>query len=139
LPRDAIEALVERLVRDHVPGQARELDFTPWGGAYNRTPAGATAFAHRSERFLVKHAVVLDAESSPRERVAARDWLAASWSLVHSHGAGGVFPNFPDPDLPEPLRAYHGENLERLTQVKARYDPDDVFRFPQSIPPAGDA
>ena len=139
LPRDAIEALVEHLVHDRVPGQARELDFTPWGGAYNRTPAGATAFAHRSEQFLLKHAVVLDAASSPRERVAARDWLAVSWSLVHPHGVGGVFPNFPDPDLPQPLRAYHGENLDRLKEVKARYDPDDVFRFPQSIPPAGDS
>ncbi len=139
LPRDAIEALVEHLVRDRAPGQARELDFTPWGGAYNRTAVGATAFAHRREHFLLKHAVVLDAASSPRERVAARDWLAVSWSLVHPHGVGGVFPNFPDPDLPQPLRAYHGENLDRLTQVKARYDPDDVFRFPQSIPPAGDS
>ena len=62
-----------------------------------------------------------------------------AWSLVHPHGAGGVFPNFPDPDLPEPLRAYHGENLERLMEVKARSDPDDVFRFPQSIHPAGDS
>ena len=139
LPRDAVEALVEHLVRDRAPGQARELDFTPWEGAYNRTPTGATAFAHRSERFLLKHAVVLDAPSSSRKRVAARDWLAASWSLVHPHGAGGVFPNFPDPDLPEPLRAYHGENLERLMEVKARSDPDDVFRFPQSIHPAGDS
>jgi FAD/FMN-containing dehydrogenase len=139
LPRDAIEAVVEHLVRDRAPDQARELDFTPWGGAYNRTHARATAFAHRSERFLLKHAVVLSPASSPRDRVAAGDWLAASWSLVHRYGAGGVFPNFPDPDLPEPLRAYHGENLERLMEVKARYDPDDVFRVPQSIPPAGDA
>jgi FAD/FMN-containing dehydrogenase len=136
LPRDVIEALVEHLVRDRMPGQARELDFTPWGGAYSRTPAAATAFAHRSERFLLKHAVVLDAASSSQERGAAGDWLTRSWSLVHPYGAGGVFPNFPDPDLPDPLPAYHGENLGRLMQVKRRYDPDDVFRFPQSIPPA---
>jgi hypothetical protein len=46
-----------------------------------------------------------------------------------------VFPNFPDPDLTD-WRAYHGVNYERLTRVKARYDPDDFFRFHQSLPRA---
>ncbi|MED3088063.1 BBE domain-containing protein [Bacillus toyonensis] len=29
---------------------------------------------------------------------------------------------------------YYGENFKRLTQVKAKYDPEDIFNFPQSIP-----
>jgi FAD/FMN-containing dehydrogenase len=49
---------------------------------------------------------------------------------------GGVFPNFPDPDLTDWAHAYHGTNYERLTRVKASYDPDNVFRFHQSLPPA---
>jgi len=136
LPPAAIAALIDAFLAERVPGQARELDFTPWGGAYNRTGTDATAFAHRNERFVLKHAVVLDADASAHERDAARDWLARSWSLVHPHGSGGVFPNFPDPDLDDWARAYHGANYERLTRVKARYDPDDVFRFHQSLPPA---
>ena len=135
LPPDAIAALIDTFMAERVLGQARELDFTPWGGAYNRTAADATAFAHRNERFLLKHAVVLDADASVHERDAARNWLVRSWSLVHPHGSGGVFPNFPDPDLTD-WRAYHGVNYERLTRVKARYDPDDFFRFHQSLPPA---
>ncbi len=136
LPPDAIAALVGALAAGRVSGQARELDFTPWGGAYNRTAADATAFAHRSERFLLKHAAVLDADAPAHERDAARDWAARSWSLVHPHGSGGVFPNFPDPDLTDWARAYYGANYERLARVKARYDPDDAFRFHQSLPPA---
>jgi FAD/FMN-containing dehydrogenase len=137
LPSDAIAALVDAFGKGRESGQARELDFTPWGGAYNRTPPEATAFVHRSERFLVKHAVALGRDGSRRERDAGREWLARSWAIVHPWGSGGVFPNFPDPDLEDWEHAYHGINYERLTRVKASYDPDDVFRFHQSLPPAG--
>jgi hypothetical protein len=126
--------LVDGVAAGRAPGQARELDFTPWGGAYNGKRPAETAFFHRSERFLLKHAVALDADASTRARDAARDWLATSWSLVHPWGSGGVFPNFPDADLSDWSYAYHGANYERLTRVKAHYDPDNVFHFHQSFP-----
>ncbi|HEX5974688.1 MAG TPA: BBE domain-containing protein, partial [Rubrobacteraceae bacterium] len=138
LPPEAIAALVDAFGRGQASGQTRELDFTPWGGAYNRTPPEATAFVHRSERFLLKHAVALGRDASRRERDAGRDWLARSWAIVHPRGSGGVFPNFPDPDLGDWERAYHGINYEHLTRVKASYDPEHVFRFHQSLPPAGE-
>jgi FAD/FMN-containing dehydrogenase len=133
LPTEAIAALVAGFQRGRVAGQSRELDFTPWGGAYNRVPADATAFAHRDERFLLKQAVVVDPDTPATERQAARRWLARSWDLVHPWGSGGVYPNFPDPDLEDWAHAYHGTNLERLRRVKRRYDPGSFFRFPQSI------
>jgi FAD/FMN-containing dehydrogenase len=46
-----------------------------------------------------------------------------------------VYPNFPDPDLPDPGHAYYRDNYERLLNVKAIYDPDNVFNFQQSLPP----
>jgi hypothetical protein len=88
--------------------------------------ADATAFVHRDEHFLLKHAVVVEPGDPAAER-SARDWLARSWALVHPHGSGGVYPNFPDPDLADPARAYFGANSERVRRVKAKYDPDDVF------------
>jgi FAD/FMN-containing dehydrogenase len=136
LPAEAIAALVDSFAQERRAGHARELDFTPWGGAYNRTRRDATAFAHRSERFLLKHAVVLDADAAARERDAARDWLARSWAIVHPHGSGGAYPSFPDPEITDWERAYHGVNYERLTHVKAQYDPGNLFRFHQSLPPA---
>ena len=48
LPAGAVEALVERFDRGRRTGEARKLDFMPWGGAYNRVPADATAFPHRA-------------------------------------------------------------------------------------------
>jgi FAD/FMN-containing dehydrogenase len=135
LPTEAVGALVEHLVTERVAGESRELDFSPWGGAYNRVEPDATAFVHRRERFLLKHAAVVGPATPVAGRQAARRWLADSWATVHPWGTGGVYPNFPDPDLEDPLRAYHGANLDRLLQVKRLYDPEGFFRSGQS--PAG--
>jgi FAD/FMN-containing dehydrogenase len=133
LTAEVIDALVANFGDG---GQARELDFSPWAGAYTRVPTDATAFAHRDAAFLLKHAVTVDPGAAAAERAAARRWLATSWELVHPLGTGGVYPNFPDPDLGGWASAYHGGNYARLRQVKARYDPTSFFRFHQSIPPA---
>jgi FAD/FMN-containing dehydrogenase len=134
LPHEAIQALVGHLGADRAPGQSRELDFSPWGGAYNRVVTEATAFAHRAERFLLKHGVEIDAGATECEGDAARAWLKRSWAIVHPYGSGGAYPNFPDPELEDWGLAYHGGNLDRLLRVKARYDPEDRFRFHQSLP-----
>jgi FAD/FMN-containing dehydrogenase len=115
LPTEAIAALVEHYADAPADGEARILDFNPWGGAYGRVPAGGTAFVHRDARFLLKHEVVVDPEAG--DRAAARRWLARSWELVHPWGTGGSYQNFPDPDLPDEPRAYYGANLERLRNV----------------------
>ena len=127
LPPEAIAALVAHLAEHRVEGESRELDFTPWGGAYNRVPAGATAFPHRAARFLLKHAVELPAESPAARRKEARDWLRGSWSSVHPWGSGGAYVNFPDADLGDGGAAYLGSNRDRFARVKARYDPGDTF------------
>jgi FAD/FMN-containing dehydrogenase len=134
LPARSTTALTEHIRAARVPGQARELDFTPWGGAYNRVRADATAFPHRTARFLLKHEVVIDAEGAQTATTEARDWLARSWALAHPSGTGGAYANFPDPDLDAWDPAYHGANLDRLLSVKGRYDPDDVFRAPYAEP-----
>jgi len=127
LPDGAVAALVAGLGRDRRPGQARELDFSPWGGAYNRVAADATAFPHRDALFLLKQAVTVRPDG---DQAAARDWLRRSWAAVHPWGSGGAYPNFPDPDLADPGRAYYLGNYDRLRQVKERYDPAGFFRFP---------
>ena len=44
------------------------------------------------------------------------------------------FQNFADGAETDYLRAYYGTNLERLVEIKRRYDPGNLFRFPQSLP-----
>jgi FAD/FMN-containing dehydrogenase len=100
----------------------RQLAFTAMGGAYNRVAEDATAFAHRSERFLLEH--IGD---------AADPWVDRSWATAHADGSGRVYPNFPDPALDDWAAAYHAGNYPRLAAVKNAYDPDRFFDFPQAI------
>jgi hypothetical protein len=127
LSSTAVEALVDLFVRGRRSGEARKLDFMPWGGAYNRVPPTATAFPHRKELFLLEHSIVVPAGFDPAATESARVWLSDSWELVHPSGSGGVYANFPDTDLPDEDRAYWGDNLERVRRVKERHDPDRVF------------
>lgn len=108
LPPETIEALVGE--------REGELDFTPMGGAYNRVAPDATAFPHRDTRFLLKH-------------TAAKPdgWLQSSWALAQPYGTGGVYPNFPDPDLADPDGAYFLANRDRVARARAAYDPEGVF------------
>lgn len=121
--------MITGLLEGVVHGQTREVTFTPWGGAYNRVPVEFTAFPHRRERFIVQHLVSVTPEVPTTDRWSARAWLRRSWSLVHPWGTGGVYPNFPDPDL-DGLDAYLLGNHDRFLRVKKQYDPEGFFRLP---------
>jgi FAD/FMN-containing dehydrogenase len=134
LPRDTITELVDNLSQRVTTGQTREVAFLPWGGAYNRVRVDATAFPHREELFLIQQLLDIPPHASASERDAGGRWLARSWALVHPWGSGGVYPNFPDPDLEDWALSYYGENCTRLLRVKALYDPENFFHFHQSLP-----
>jgi FAD/FMN-containing dehydrogenase len=121
LRRATIDALCAALTAGPLDGP-RRLGFMAMGGAYNRVASGATAFAHRGQRFLLEHGAT-----------ATSDWVDTSWTIAHIDGSGHVYPNFPDPAVPDALAAYHAGNLTRLSAVKRRYDPERVFSFPQSL------
>ena len=135
LDHQTIMALADNVARDADSVRNREVAFMPWGGAYNQVPSDATVFPHRNERFLVQHLVETDPDAPEAHHEAGRSWLSRSWALLHPFGSGGVYPNFPDPDLPDWGRAYYGENYGRLRKLKATYDPDNFFSFAQSLPP----
>lgn len=128
LPSELAASLLNHLIagRDRF---TRHMAFTPLGGAYNRVPAAATAFAHRSQRFILEHGT-----SAPVAELGnGRAWARRAWASAHRVGSGRVYPNFPDPGLIDAVSAYHRENLVGLREVKRRYDPDRTFRFHQSL------
>ncbi len=65
---------------------------------------------------------------------ALRGWADDLWDRMGPFTSNRSYQNFADPALEDWPRAYYGENLARLVQVKRKYDPRRVFDFPQAIP-----
>ena len=63
-------------------------------------------------------------------------WAHGLYAAVEPYRSGFGYQNYIDPDLKGWKHAYYGANLARLREVKSSYDPDDFFRFAQSIPPS---
>jgi FAD/FMN-containing dehydrogenase len=121
LPTTVVATLLEVMATGR-PRGSRRLTFTALGGAYSRIAADETAYAHRTQRFVLEH-VAQESDG----------WVDRSWAIAHPHGTGGVYPNFPDPRLDDPAHAYHGANLARLVAVTHHYDPARLFQFPLAV------
>ena len=103
------------------------------GGAMARVPAEATAFAHRSARIMVNVAALYE---SPVEAAVHELWVRALAAALRQ-GEGGAYVNFLGDEGEARVReAYPGSTWERLVAIKGRYDPTNLFRLNQNIPPA---
>ncbi len=104
-------------------------------GAVNSLAPDATAFVHRDNLFVAQYQARWH-RKSPREVVDANlEWADGFYDAVRPYRSGSAYQNYIDRDLRGWKRAYYGKNLGRLRRVKSRYDPENLFRFAQSIPP----
>lgn len=114
-------------------------DIELWGGAMNHAAAwNETAFPHRSAIFNVGVLLIVPVEEkNPLELYEKVTLHVRSWWPDISQFLTGSYVNYPDIDLVENkayLDVYYGANLPRLIDVKKRYDPENIFEFPMSIP-----
>jgi hypothetical protein len=104
------------------------------GGAMARVPTDATAFAHRRQRIMINVAAVYDPSTSERSEHAA--W-AQQLSAELDDGAHGAYAGFLADEGEARVRAaYPRGTWERLSALKTTYDPGNLFRLNQNIPPA---
>jgi FAD/FMN-containing dehydrogenase len=103
------------------------------GGAMARVPVDATAFAHRQSPIMVNVAALFE---RPDESEVHGPWVEAFAGALHQ-GDDGAYVNFLGDEGQERIRAaYPGATWDRLRQIKGRYDPKNLFRLNQNIPPA---
>jgi FAD/FMN-containing dehydrogenase len=136
------EELSDRVIRSALrlsrtlprPGAEARLTFFLTGGRMNRVKSDATAFVHRSSRWLINTILGWKGGDDPADYLKWQRTVHDS--LRRLLGGAGCYQNFPDPGLDDHAVAYWGADLARLSKVKAAYDPHGVFTPPrdQGIP-----
>jgi FAD/FMN-containing dehydrogenase len=131
LPDGAIDALVGAV--KHLPSPHCEIFFGCIGGQTMRVKSDATAYPHRDTLFAVNvHGRWETAAEDERGIAWARDF----YEKTKPYATGGVYVNFLTADETSRLHAAYGANYHRLTSVKKKYDPSNLFRNNFNIAPA---
>jgi FAD/FMN-containing dehydrogenase len=131
IDRPVAETIVEYLQASSA--QMAVAQIRVLGGAMARVPAGATAFAHRSSRIMVNVAALYE---RPDEAAEHEPWLSG-FAAALRQGEGGAYVGFLGDEGEARIReAYPGSTFDRLAAIKGRYDPTNLFRLNQNIPPA---
>jgi FAD/FMN-containing dehydrogenase len=132
LTDDLIETTVDSYSRAVSP--LSSVLFFPIHGAASRVAPDATAYPHRIGFHMGIYALWRDrAHNDPNI-----SWVRQTWQAIQPHIPGGVYVNeLGDDDGDDRvLQAYAG-NYKRLARIKAKYDPQNLFRLNANIRPAG--
>jgi len=127
----AIDVMLDHATR--LPTPDCEVLIAQLGGAVNRVPAAATAYPHRDVEFIVNVHTRWSAPSDDERCIA---WARGLFDALAPHATGGVYVNFMPEDEAQRVQGAYGSNLARLAQLKAKYDPGNLFRMNQNIRPA---
>src|SRR5262245_7171208 len=128
-----IDALVDAASR--LPSDECEIAFAQLGGAINRKPVDATAYPHREVNWALN---VHTRWRDPAQDQACIAWARKLFDDTARYGTGGVYVNFMPEDETATDRVRtgaYGPNYERLAKIKAKYDPNNLFRMNQNIRP----
>jgi FAD/FMN-containing dehydrogenase len=130
LSDEAIDTMIDFMADAPSPRPMVIVD--QFGGAVGRVSNDATAFGHRDAAYDLIIAAVW---SQAAEQDAHIDWARRFWDAMQPHSTGDVYVNYLGEEGEERIRAAYGHHLARLTDLKRRYDPDNVFRNNQNIKP----
>lgn len=129
--RELAEGTIERLRASDASLRVSQIRVL--GGAMARVPVEATAFAHRASRIMVNVAAFYD---GPEDKIVRERWVTDLVAFLHQ-GDNGAYVGFLLDEGEARIRAaYPGRTWDRLASVKARYDPTNLFRLNQNVPPA---
>jgi FAD/FMN-containing dehydrogenase len=130
LPKEAVRIVLDALKTTSSP----LLNFLLFsmGGACADIPPADSAYFYRKALFFAVYSTQWLKELDDKEYISEVDALR---SKLLPYTEGDYVGN-PDRNLKDYLRDYYGDNVEKLRHVKQKYDPQNLFRFEQGIPPA---
>ncbi len=132
---DAVGQREMEIIFEHITASNAQMavaQLRVLGGAVARVSNKATAYAHRDRKIMANVAALY---GDPAEKATHEAW-AAGFAAALTRGKAGAYSNFLGDEGPARIReAYPGSTWDRLVTIKARYDPTNLFRLNQNIPP----
>jgi FAD/FMN-containing dehydrogenase len=115
-----------------MPSMQSTMHLYPIDGAAHDAGNSDTAWAYRDANW---GSVFAGVDPDPANAAAIRDWCVDYFEALHPYSAGGAYVNMMMDEGQERVKASYGDNYERLTRIKATYDPGNLFRVNQNIEP----
>ena len=137
---DFVNELSEEAIRLHVkygsqvPSMHSTMHLYPIDGAAHRVGKNDTAFSYRESRW---GSVIVGVDPDPANSDVVTNWCKDYWLALHPYSAGGAYVNMMMDEGQERVQASYRDNYARLAEIKAIYDPHNLFRVNQNIRPAG--
>jgi len=135
---DFVNELTEESIQAHLeharklPTMFSTVHIYPIDGAASRVPKDHTAWSYRDANFAE---VIVGVDPDPANRERITEWARQCFDAVHPYSAGGAYVNFMMDEGEERIKATYRENYDRLAEIKARYDPENLFHINQNIKP----
>jgi FAD/FMN-containing dehydrogenase len=130
IPDEAIE--VHAKFGAEMPTWKSTMHLYPIDGAAHDPGPTDTPWAYRDALW---GSVFAGVDSDPANADKIRKWCVDYFEALHPYSAGGAYVNMMMDEGQERVRASYGDNYDRLAQIKAKYDPGNLFRVNQNIQP----
>jgi len=105
----------------------------PIGGTLNRLSVNHSPVGNRDAALLLN---IMSSWEKANDDQANIDWARAAWQDMRSFSTGGTYINFlTEEEGDKRIQAAYGANLERLVEVKTKWDPENLFRVNKNIVP----
>lgn len=116
----------------NIPTPLSQMHLYPISGAASRAGAEETPWAYRDANYA---GVIVGVDPDPANAEKITTWCKDYYNALHPYSSGGAYSNFMMDEGQERVKASYKHNYERLTQIKAKYDPTNFFRVNQNIKP----
>jgi hypothetical protein len=136
---DFVKALSDEAIDVHIANALKAptafclMHLYPIDGAVRRVAKDATPWGARDASWSM---VIAGISSDPKDAAALKTWGRAYWEAIHPFNLKGAYVNFMDADEADNrVELSYGDNYKRLAAIKAKYDPNNLFRVNQNIKP----
>jgi FAD/FMN-containing dehydrogenase len=137
---DFVNELSDKAIAEHVrfgnalPSMHSTMHLYPINGAASRVSKRDTAWNYRDATWAQ---VMVGVDPDPANKEKISSWAKSYFDALHPYSAGGAYVNFMMDEGEDRVKATYGGNYKRLAEIKANYDPQNLFRVNQNIKPSG--